>query len=161
VNRVGHQAAAHATWLMVCTLERFDGSLVGWQYVLAGAVVASSAAADDWSPDADQGGWAAKVIPGGHRGITHTPEAVAAALWLAWTYVDPGLAWAVVAVACAWGSHLVVDSACGRLPFAVLLGRRCGFGWGNDSRRARALAWGLAVASIPLAWAAVGGPLPG
>ncbi len=60
MNRLGHQAAAQATWLGYCTFDRFydngETLMMSWQHVLAGAIVASSMCADDWSPDATRAG---------------------------------------------------------------------------------------------------------
>ncbi|MBT0770876.1 hypothetical protein KIH74_18195 [Kineosporia sp. J2-2] len=165
MNRLGHQAAAQATWLGVCTFERLvvDTPLT-WQHVLAGAIVASSMCADDWSPDADQGGYMAKIIPGGHRGPTHMPELVAAVLFLLGRVAGQDLDWFVAAAAAAWGSHLFVDFFWGGIPFgiATLAGnkKRIGFKLDTGGPAEEVVTTGLTCIAIPLAYIALGGPLP-
>jgi hypothetical protein len=159
--RLGHQAAAQTTWLGYCTWLTMHGQPMDWREVACGAVVASSMCADDWSPDVDQGGWLAKVIPGGHRGITHTPEIVAVLLWLVhYALAGRGYDWFPRGATAAWGSHLAVDFICGRIPFLILGGRRIGLGLRTGGLGEAALTWLMTVACLPLAWVALGGPLP-
>lgn len=156
--RLGHQAGAQFAWLALAHY-----SDLGWKEVLMGAVVASSMCADDWSPDADQGGWTAKILPGGHRGPTHMPEAVAVTLFLMWQVLAPDHAWFVLAAGAAWGSHLLLDAIFGGIPWLVptMLGyrKRVGLGLKTGGPADRALAWCFTVGSVPLAWIALGGPI--
>ncbi|GAA3636215.1 hypothetical protein GCM10022223_63330 [Kineosporia mesophila] len=165
MNRLGHQAAAQATWLSVCTAERFLGEqALSWQHVVAGAIVASSMCADDWSPDSDQGGVMAKIIPGGHRGPTHMPELVAGVLYLLTVVAGDDLDWFVIAAAAAWGSHLAVDFFWGGIPFGILtlMGnkKRMGFKLNTGGPAEEVVTWIMTFASVPLAYLALGGPTP-
>ncbi len=165
MNRLGHQAAAQATWLGICSYEQLIGRWdLGWQHVLAGCIVASSMCADDWSPDVDQGGWMAKIIPGGHRGPTHMPEIVGAVLFGLSLVMPPDLDWFLMAAAAAWGSHLAGDFLCGGIPWAAAtLGgnrKRIGFGIKTGGPVEKALTTFLTVISFPLAYVALGGQLP-
>jgi membrane-bound metal-dependent hydrolase YbcI (DUF457 family) len=155
VNRLGHEAAAQFAWLGFCATHDQP-----WQIVIAGAVVASSTCSGDWSPDSDQGAWVGKLIPGGHRGPTHMPELVALALWLFAYCAGPELDWFVMAVTAGWLSHLVADAAFGRIPLLVLGGRRVGLRFKTGGKVEDVLAWCLSVAALPLAWVALGGPIP-
>lgn len=160
--RLGHQAAAQTAWLGYCAWVEISGRPpLDWREILCGAVVASSMCADDWSPDVDQGGWLAKVIPGGHRGITHTPELVIPLLWLVHHMLaGRGYDWFALAAAAAWGSHLLVDFACGRIPFLLLGGRRVGLGFRTGGTVEAALTWLMTATCLPLGWVALGGPNP-
>ncbi|MCE0540298.1 hypothetical protein LWF15_32865 [Kineosporia rhizophila] len=165
MNRLGHQAAAQATWLSICSYEQLYGDWhLGWQHVVAGAVVASSMCADDWSPDADQGGVMAKIIPGGHRGPTHMPELVFAVLYGLSLVLTPDLDWFLMAAAAAWGSHLAADFLFGGIPFALatLTGnsRRIGAGFKTGGKFEKVLTGTLTALSLPLAYIAVGGNIP-
>lgn len=165
MNRLGHQAAAQATWLGLCTYEQLAGNWsMGWEHVVAGAVVASSMCADDWSPDADQGGVMAKIIPGGHRGPTHMPELVAGVLYLLTMAAPEDLDWFVLAAAAAWGSHLAMDFFWGGIPFALatLTGnsRRIGFRLDTGGPAESVVTLLLTASSVPLAYLALGGSLP-
>lgn len=165
MNRLGHQAAAQATWLGYCSYEQLLGGWdLSWQHVLAGAVVASSMCADDWSPDADQGGVMAKIIPGGHRGPTHMPELVAGALYLLAMVATDDLDWFVYAAAAAWGSHLAMDFFFGGIPFALasVLGtrKRIGLKLDTGGPTEKVLTGLLTGLALPLAYIALGGPIP-
>lgn len=155
MNRLGHEAAAQFAWLGFCVIEPQP-----WQIVIAGAVVASSTCSGDWSPDADQGAWVGKLIPGGHRGPTHMPELVALTLWLFADLSPALLDWFVMAVAAGWGSHLATDCGWGRIPLLVLGGKRVGLRFKTGGQIESVVAWFLSVASLPLAWVAFGGPIP-
>jgi len=165
MNRLGHQAAAQATWLGICSYRQLAPDMpLSWQHVVAGAVVASSMCADDWSPDADQGGVMAKIIPGGHRGPTHMPELVGVVLYTLGTLVGRDLDWFVLAASAAWGSHLFVDFFWGGIPFAAatLSGnhRRIGFRLDTGGPAEQVVTVILTAAAIPLAYVALGGQLP-
>lgn len=161
MNRLGHQAAAQSTWLTYCAYLQHAGTPLDWQEIACGCVVASSMCADDWSPDVDQRGWLAKLIPGGHRGPTHMPEVVLAALWLVHHFLGGrGYDWFSLAAAAGWGSHLAADFFFGRIPFLVLGGRRVGFTFDTGGFVERVVTWLLAVACVPLAWWALGSPAP-
>jgi hypothetical protein len=152
MNRLGHQAAAQAAWLGFAAVHPLP-----WQQVVAGAVVASSMCADDWSPDVDQGGWLANVLPGGHRWVTHMPELVAALAWaVIYFSTTAGFGWFGWAAAAAWGSHLAVDCLFGRIPLLILGGRRVGLTFDTGGFTERVLTWAFTVAALPLAWIAVG-----
>lgn len=156
MNRAGHQATAQATWLTYCATHP-----MGWQEIVCGAVVASSMCADDWSPDADRGGWIAKLLPGGHRGVTHMPEVVLAGLWVIHHFLTGrGYDWFVIAAGAGWLSHLAADFVHGRIPFLLLGGRRLGFTFDTGGPFETAVTWLLTIACLPLAWMAFGGPLP-
>lgn len=159
--RIGHQAAAQATWLSYCALNP-----TGWQEIVCGAVVASSMCADDWSPDVDQGGYIAKILPGGHRGLTHMPEVVIAALWVVNHFLaGRGYDWFALGAGAAWLSHLTVDFGWGRIPFLLLGGRRLGFKLNTGGPAERVVTWALSGGCLPLAWVAFGAtsifPWPG
>lgn len=155
MNRIGHQSAAQFTWLAIAT----QSPGLGWQEITCGMVVASSMCADDWSPDVDHRGWIAKVLPGGHRGISHMPEVVIGALWLIHHFLaGRGYDWFPLAAGAAWGSHLAADFLHGRIPFLILGGRRVGFTFDTGGRVEAALTWVLTVACLPLAWVAFGEP---
>jgi membrane-bound metal-dependent hydrolase YbcI (DUF457 family) len=104
-----HVVAGVAGWALVVPLLGFHG----WAAVV-GAVVAGSCAHGRLSPDCDRYPLLGKVLPGGHRGITHLWLWPVGALWLA------GLAgqyrWLVAAVAVAWLSHVLGDAVFGRVP---------------------------------------------
>jgi hypothetical protein len=152
MNRLGSQMAVQAGWLGYCAMT--PG--LGWQEVMCGAIVASSMAADDWSPDADQGGWVAKIVPGGHRGPLHMPEVVAVGMYgLDRVLEGRGYDWFAHAAAIAWGIHLATDFVCGRIPFLILGGRRVGLGFKTGGLLERVLTFLLAVACVPLAWLAL------
>lgn len=155
MNRAGHQAAAQAAWLTAAALH--PGLSI--TEIICGAVVASSMAADDWSPDADQRGWMADLIPGGHRGVTHMPEVVALALWgVIHVTTEAGFGWFGWAAAAAWGSHLLVDAGWGRIPSLLLGGRRIGFKLNTGGPTEKAATWLMAVGCVPLLWWALGMP---
>lgn len=162
--REGHQAAAQATWLGYCTWLATHGQPMNWREVLCGCVVASSMCADDWSPDSDQGGHVAKVLPGGHRWVTHMPELVIPALLLVHAgTAGRGYDWFALAASAAWLSHLAGDALFGRIPSLILtplFGIRLGFTFKTGGLLDRALTWVLTAACLPLAWVALGGPLP-
>ncbi len=166
MNRIGHQAAAQAAWLGFCTGERLllHDSALSWQHVLTGMVVASSMCADDWSPDSDQGGVMAKIIPGGHRGPTHMPELVAAVLFGLTFVVGDDLDWFVLAAAAAWGSHLFVDFFWGGIPFLIptLFGykKRIGTKLDTGGPAEHWMTLVLVTLAIPLGYVAFGGDIP-
>jgi hypothetical protein len=160
VNRLGHQAAAQFAWLGYAAYSAHSAAPMGWQEIACGMVVASSMCADDWSPDADQGGWVAKILPGGHRGVSHMPELVLVGLWVIHHYVSGrGYDWFILAAGAGWLSHLIADACFGRIPLLILGGRRVGFTFKTGSRVEAALTWVLSVGCLPLAWVAFGGPL--
>jgi membrane-bound metal-dependent hydrolase YbcI (DUF457 family) len=100
-----------------------------WQ-AAAGAVVAAGFARGKLSPDADQRGVSAWLIPGGHRGVTHWPVALAVLAVAAVVFVPPGWQWAARAVLAGWTSHLAMDGIFGRIPVWPTAGgwRRAGLG---------------------------------
>lgn len=154
MNGTGHRIAANATWLAIAGLIH-----IGPAEILCGAIVASSTAADDFSPDIDQRGILADLIPGGHRGPTHMPELVALGLGLfVWLTTTSGYPWFGWAVAAGWGSHLFMDMWWGRIPFLILGGRRFGTKLDTGGPAEHAVAWALGVACVPLIWWAVGHP---
>lgn len=154
MNGTGHRIVANASWLAIA------GAIhVGPMEVLCGAIVASSMSSDDFSPDVDQRGLLAKVIPGGHRGMTHTPELVTAGLWLfIWLTTSAGYPWFGWAAAAGWGSHLLADMAWGRIPFLITGGRRVGLTLDTGGPAEHAVAWVLGLACVPLTWWAIGAP---
>jgi len=122
-----HRVAAVAAWLGVAPhLGVTPGQLV------VGTLFAGAAGHGRLSPDADQEGWLAKLIPGGHRGITHWWP-VTLVMFLAGTRLGT-YGWQVEAVAVAWASHLGGDVVFGEIP---VLPRRGGrwvrFGVGLDT----------------------------
>jgi membrane-bound metal-dependent hydrolase YbcI (DUF457 family) len=86
----------------------------GWP-VAAGAVVAGATAHGRLSPDADQFHWLAKVIPGGHRGITHWWVFPLAGIWWA-TYLIGPYRWELAVISIAWASHIITDAVFGKVP---------------------------------------------
>jgi membrane-bound metal-dependent hydrolase YbcI (DUF457 family) len=106
----GHRVAGVAAWLVTApALLHVHGT-----ELVIGAVIVGATAHGAMSPDADQRGWLAKIIPGGHRGVTHLWVWPVLALLLA-----PRLgvyAWQVQAVAVAHGSHILGDAVFGRVP---------------------------------------------
>jgi hypothetical protein len=99
-----HRVAAAAAWLATAT----HLGVGGWQ-LAAGTVIAGAAGHGILSPDVDQRGLLADVIPGGHRGITH------------WWPIPVAMWWAVLAVAIAWASHIAADAIFGAVPLTPRL----------------------------------------
>lgn len=103
-----HRLAGASLWLAAAPAF----GVHGWHW-LAGAAIAGACAHGRLSPDMDVYPLLGKVIPGGHRGVTHFwlwPLLLAAAAAL----VPYG--WVVAAVAVAWGSHVATDGVFGRVP---------------------------------------------
>jgi membrane-bound metal-dependent hydrolase YbcI (DUF457 family) len=154
MNGTGHRIFSQVVFLTAAGFVH-----VGAPELAFGAIVASATASDDYSPDADQRGMWAKLIPGGHRGPTHTPEIVALALaGVIWLTAARGYPWAGWAVAAGWGSHLLGDWLFGAIPWLILGGRRAGLGLKTGGRVEAALSWVLGVACVPLLWWALGAP---
>jgi membrane-bound metal-dependent hydrolase YbcI (DUF457 family) len=79
-------------------------------------VIAATFAQGRLSPDIDQRGIPAKLIPGGHRGITHWPVMLVVIAAAAVTLVPGPWQWPVRFVVVGWASHLAGDFVWGRLP---------------------------------------------
>ena len=142
--RAGHHAVAAAGWLTLAPV--LAPHAPAWQ-VAATTVVAGVTAAGKTSPDMDQRGVSAVVIPGGHRRVTHTVELavlVAVAGWLA-----PGIWWR--AAAFGWASHVVADAPFGGVPVAVLGMRRVGLRFKTGGPVEWVVAAGLTAWSVWLA----------
>jgi membrane-bound metal-dependent hydrolase YbcI (DUF457 family) len=107
----GHRATATVGWLAAGT-----ASGMPWWQLTAGAAVAATFAAGKWSPDLDHSGWTARLVPGGHRGVTHFPGTTLALSLAALSLVPPTAAWVAWAVTAGWGSHLIADWVFGRIP---------------------------------------------
>jgi membrane-bound metal-dependent hydrolase YbcI (DUF457 family) len=151
MNRLGHQCAAQAAWLAVAGHQGYAPA-----EVITGAIVASAMCADDWSPDSDQGGWVAKVVPGGHRGLLHMPEVALGLIWLTKHFTEGrGYDWFWQATAVAWLTHLAIDLPWGKIPFLIFGGHRVGFKLKTGGPTERAVTFLLAAASMPLAWQAL------
>lgn len=104
-----HRIAGAATWTLVVDLAH-----VPYLQAAAGLVIAAAASHGRLSPDMDRYPWLTKVIPGGHRGITHfwlLPGLFMVGAWFA-----RSLWWAPTALAVAWGSHITTDGVFGRIP---------------------------------------------
>jgi membrane-bound metal-dependent hydrolase YbcI (DUF457 family) len=109
-----HRVAAAAAWLATAT----HLGVGGWQ-LAAGTVIAGAAGHGILSPDVDQRGLLADVIPGGHRGITHW-WLIPVAMWWAAGHAHT-YRWAVLAVAIAWASHIAADAIFGAVPLTPQL----------------------------------------
>jgi membrane-bound metal-dependent hydrolase YbcI (DUF457 family) len=144
----GHRAAAAAAWLGVAPLL----GVHDWRQLAAGVVVAGACGDGKLSPDADQRGVSAKLIPGGHRAITHWWP-VPLLIW--WGSTHAGLyGWAVLAVAVAWASHVLADAVFGEIPVWPKRGGwyRVGLGLKTGGRIERAATPVLAAVAAWLAW---------
>ena len=109
MNGPQHRTAAVAAWLVTAPhLGVTPGQLA------FGAVIAGACGHGRLSPDADLDGLSARIIPGGHHGITHWPVTTAC-IWLA-SLAAGGYAWQVWAVAVAWTSHVAADAVFGTIP---------------------------------------------
>jgi hypothetical protein len=100
-------------------------------------VIAATFAQGRLSPDVDQRGIPAKLIPGGHRGITHWPIALAAVTAAVVTIVPDPWQWPARAVLAGWVSHLAVDFLWGELPVWPKRGKgwhRAGLGLDTGGR---------------------------
>lgn len=137
---VGHRVVALSTWTIVASSTWTTAE------VIAGGLIVVHMSAGRWSPDVDQyvkarrgDGRALRLMRrlsvralNGHRGNTHRVELVALACLIAVLQASAhGLPWLGIAVAVAWGSHVLADAPFGRVPF---LGRRVGAGLPSRGR---------------------------
>lgn len=113
-----HRVLGSVAWLGAAPL--IDRDILWWQ-LAAGILVAGATAHGRLSPDADRYPMLGRVIPGGHRGVTHWWPlplviyliGVATARSDMWSFrVD----WIIFAVAVAWASHDVSDFVFGKIP---------------------------------------------
>jgi len=91
--------------------------ITDWRYIALGALVAGIFAHGILSPDMDQAYyWTSKLIPGGHRAVTHFWLWPVIGGWVALRYVPIGWSWFALAVVIAWSSHIAGDFIFGRIP---------------------------------------------
>jgi membrane-bound metal-dependent hydrolase YbcI (DUF457 family) len=112
-----HVVAGVAGWALVVPLLGFHG----WP-VVVGAVVAGSCAHGRLSPDCDRYPLLGRLVPGGHRGLTHWWPVPITGLWAA-SFAGP-YRWLAVAVVVGWASHILGDAVFGRVPLWPRLRRR-------------------------------------
>lgn len=105
MRAAGHRATATASWLAVAVATGLPFS-----QAVTGAAVAGAFSHGKWSPDVDHSGLTAKLIPGGHRGITHR-WVVLIPLVFASVGAPADVAWVWRAVLTAWASHIAADRA--------------------------------------------------
>ncbi|HEX5347875.1 MAG TPA: metal-dependent hydrolase [Pseudonocardiaceae bacterium] len=103
-----HRVAGVAAWLAVAETAGLTALPAA-----AGAVIAAATSHGRLSPDMDRYPFLGRVIPGGHRGITHWWPVLALFAVLLWT---PAPWWIAGALATAWGSHILADAVFGRVP---------------------------------------------
>jgi len=144
----GHRPAACAAWLGTAPLL----GVHDWRILAAGTIVAGATGAGRLSPDADRYPLLAKLIPGGHRAVTHWWPVPLLAWWVSTLAGVHG--WMVLAVAVAWASHLVADAVFGEVPVWPCHGGwvRAGMGLRTGGWVERAVTPILVVAAVWLAW---------
>lgn len=156
-----HRVVSSATWLGVAPWLPLEHP---WQ-ILAGAVVAGAAGNGRCSPDCDQAYYATgKLIPGGHREITHFWLLPAVVLLAGMRAGAQG--WWVMAIAVAWLAHDALDAPFGRVPVWIdRKGRwiRAGCRLKTGGRVERWLVMPAGVAAVGVltlwdAWGVVHGP---
>jgi hypothetical protein len=144
----GHRRTNAAIWFGLAAAGVLPVDPVS---LFLGAAMVSATSSDDYSPDADQKGLVAKLVPGGHRGPTHMPELVAGSCWiLVHLTAQRGYGWVGWAITVGWLGHLAADGVFGRIPFLILGGRRVGLGLKTGGRIEGFMAWAFGIAVVPL-----------